>query len=188
VRDYDNASDAVGDSLHRMCSTYSVTETLRNARAVEIRALQPQDRNTFVAAANRIGAHSLYRRFFALKREFSEQEISFFVNVDFVSHVALVAVLSEDGQARIVGGGRYVIVNPGRAEVAFAVIDQYQGLGIGAALMRHLGILAKRARLHTLIAEVLPENIAMLKVFASSGYPINTRREAGVVHVALQLA
>jgi GNAT superfamily N-acetyltransferase len=34
----------------------------------------------------------------------------------------------------IVGGGRYVLVEPGKAKVAFAVIDEYQGQGIGAAL------------------------------------------------------
>ena len=36
------------------------------------------------------------------------------------------------GRAAIVGAGRYILVQPGKAEAAFAVIDEYQGLGIGA--------------------------------------------------------
>jgi GNAT superfamily N-acetyltransferase len=50
----------------------------------------------------------------------------------------LVAVVEEEGRRVIEGGGRYIVVQPGRAEVAFAVVDQYQGQGIGAALMGNL--------------------------------------------------
>jgi ribosomal protein S18 acetylase RimI-like enzyme len=85
----------------------------------------------------------------------------------------------------IVGGGRYVIVQPGRAEVAFAVIDEYQGQGIGTALMRHLAGIARAAGLKELIAEVLPENVPMLKVFEKSGLHCGTKRESGIVHVVL---
>jgi GNAT superfamily N-acetyltransferase len=67
------------------------------------------------------------------------------VNVDFTDHVALVAVVKEGGRRMIIGGGRYIVVRPGTAELAFAVVDKYQGRGIGAALMRHLAALARDA-------------------------------------------
>jgi ribosomal protein S18 acetylase RimI-like enzyme len=78
-------------------------------------------------------------------------------------------------------------VQPGKAEVAFAVVDQYQGQGIGAALMRHLAAIARGAGLEELIAEVLPDNIPMLKVFEKSGFRLSTKREPQVVHVVLRL-
>ena len=68
-----------------------------------------------MAAVRRSSARSLYRRFFGLKRHFSEQEIAFFLNVDFVSHVALVAVIDEGGRPVIIGGGRYIVEQPGKA-------------------------------------------------------------------------
>jgi len=117
----------------------------------------------------------------------TQQEIAFFLNVDFVSHVALVAVVEEGGRPVIVGGGRYIILQPGKAEVAFAVIDERQGQGIGAALMHHLAAIARESGLKELIAEVLPDNVPMLKVFEKSGLRLSTTREARVVHVALQL-
>jgi hypothetical protein len=103
---------------------YSAVELLRDGRRVEIRALRPDDRDDLIAAVGRTSDQSLYRRFFGARRGFSEREIAFFVNVDFVNHVALVAVADEGGRPLIVGGGRYVVVQPGKAEVAFAVVDR----------------------------------------------------------------
>ena len=166
---------------------YSTVESLRDARSVEIRALRPEDRTDFLSAADRIGPQSLQRRFFGAKRGFSEGEKAFFLNVDFDKHVAIVASMEEAGRKVIVGGGRYVVVQPGQAEVAFVVIDAYQGQGIGSMLLRHLAAMARAAGVKELIAEVLPENAPMLKVFGGSGLAMAARRHSGLVHVTLRL-
>jgi hypothetical protein len=79
---------------------------------VEIRALRPADRNGLIAAVERSRPRSLYRRFFGAKSKFSEAEVAFFLNIDFVNHGALVAVVEEGGRAVIVGGGRYIVSGP----------------------------------------------------------------------------
>jgi GNAT superfamily N-acetyltransferase len=168
-------------------SKYSAMEVLRGGRHVEVRALRPADRSKLLAAVDRTSQQSRYRRFFSPKRSFSEKEIAYFVDVDFRKHVALVATLEEEGQSVIAGGGRYIVVGPGTAEVAFVVVDQYQGLGIGAALMRHLANIARASGLEALSAEVLADNVAMLKVFEKSGLPMKTTREGSVAHIVLQV-
>jgi RimJ/RimL family protein N-acetyltransferase len=168
-------------------ASYSAVESLRHGRRVEIRALRPDDRPDFLAAVDRTSRRSLYRRFFSVRQDFAEQEVDFFVNVDFVNHVALVAIIEEAGQPVIVGAGRYIVVEPGRAEVAFAVVDAYQGQGIGAALLRHLTVIARDAGLKELVADVLPDNLPMLKVFEKSGLDVRTRRGPRVVQVMLRL-
>jgi hypothetical protein len=72
---------------------------------------------------------SLYRRLFSPRRSFTEKDVAYFLNVDFINHLALVAVLNEGGRSRIVAGARYVVVQPGRAEVALTVVDHHQGPG-----------------------------------------------------------
>ena len=67
------------------------------------------------------------------------------------------------------------------------MVDQYQGQGLGAALMHHLAAIAQAAGLKELIAEVLPDNVPMLKVFEKSGFPVDMKREPQVVHVAIHL-
>jgi RimJ/RimL family protein N-acetyltransferase len=166
---------------------YSASEVLRNGRQIEIHALRTDDRADLLDAVERTSALSLYRRFFSAKREFSQEEIEFFLNIDFVNHVALVATVEEDNRAVMVGGGRYIIVRPGAAEVAFAVVDEYQGQGIGGALMRHLVAIAREAGLEELVAEVLPDNLPMRKVFEKSGLRCNMKRDGPVIHVALPL-
>jgi GNAT superfamily N-acetyltransferase len=169
-------------------ANYSAFETLRDGRRAEIRALKSGDRADLIAAVARSSPQSLYRRFFAVKRDFTEPEIEFFLNVDFVNHVALVAIVDVAGQAMIAGGARYVVVQPGRAEIAFTVVDQYQGQGVGTALMHHLAMIARGAGLKELIAEVLPDNVPMLKVFEKSGSLLSMKREPQVVHVVVRLS
>jgi len=169
-------------------ANYSAVEKMRDGRRLDIRSFRPADRADLDSAVARMSSQTLYRRFFTVKRHFSDREREFFLNVDFVDHVALMAWAEEAGRSVIVGGGRYVVVQPGKAEVAFVVIDQYQGQGIGAALMRHLAAIARAAGLQELTAEVLPENRPMLKVFEKSGLPMTTTCEFEVVQVTLQLA
>jgi ribosomal protein S18 acetylase RimI-like enzyme len=167
---------------------YSAIETLRDGCRVEIRALRPDDRADLIAAVGRTSDRSLYRRFFGLKRSFTDQEAAFFVNVDFVNHVALVALINEKGRPVIAGGGRYIVVQSGEAEVAFVVVDEYQGRGIGRALMRHLTSIACAAELRTFIAEVLSENTSMLQLFKTSGRPLSVRYDGQVAHITIRLS
>jgi RimJ/RimL family protein N-acetyltransferase len=167
-------------------ATYSVQEQLGDGRPVKIRALRPDDEASMLAAIDRTGTESLRRRFFVTKRGFSDEETAFFMNIDFVNHVALVAEIDEDGRTAIVGGGRYVVVNSGQAEIAFIVVDAYQGQGIGTMLVRHLVGLARAAGLKQLSADVLPENMAMLNVLGKFGF--QTRgMDPQVVHLTLPL-
>jgi RimJ/RimL family protein N-acetyltransferase len=181
--------EAVETGLSTMTtpSAFFASETLRDGRAILIRAIRPDDREGMLAAIDRTSAQSMFRRFFGARRKFSEREIHFFLKVDFVDHVAIVAEIDEDGKKVIAGGARYIKLDGSNAEVAFAVVDSYQGQRLGTILMRQIAALARAAGLRALVAEVLPENTPMLKVMEKSGLPMTTRREAGVVHVTLAL-
>jgi RimJ/RimL family protein N-acetyltransferase len=166
-------------------ATYSAREQLRDGRAIEIRALRPEDEANMLLAIDRTGVDSRRLRFFVTKRGFSDAEKEFFMKIDFVNHVALVAEIDEDGRPAIVGGSRYVVVKPG--EVAFVVVDAYQGKGIGLILTRHLVGLARAAGLKQLVADVLPGNAAMRKVLGRFGFQISRSADPQVVHLTLPL-
>ena len=81
---------------------------------------------------------------------------------------------------------RYPVI-PATLLGRLAVDHRYQGQGIGRALMHHLVAIAHDAGFKELIAEVLPDNTPMLKVFEKSGLRVDTTRERGVVHALLHL-
>jgi len=168
-------------------SRYSALETLRNGCVVEIRAIKPEDRDGLLKVVDSASNESFYRRFFSSKRDFSDKEINYFLDVDFVKQVALVVVLKEARRSIIIGGGRYIVYQPGCAELAFGVEDSYQGQGIASAIMRHLIAIARAAGLDELHADVLHGNISMRKVFEKSGLAISITHDQGVIHVTLRL-
>jgi GNAT superfamily N-acetyltransferase len=182
------AQTRVRSSAFLQADKYSAVETLRDGGRVEIRALTPDDRSDLLTAVARTSAKSLRRRFFVPKKNFTDRETAFFLNVDFINHVALVAVVEEDGRTVIVGGGRYIVVKPGEAEIAFAVVDDYQGRGIGSLLMRHVVAIARAAGVERLVAEILAENLPMLRVFEQSSLAVSTKRDAELLYVTLQLS
>ncbi len=169
-------------------ASFHVTETLSDGRKVEIRAQRPEDREGLHAALKRESAESLYHRFFTVKRTFSEKEAHYFLDIDFVNHVALVAVTTENGRPTIIGGCRYIVFEPGRAEVSFLVIDEYQKKGLGTALMRELAAIGREAGLEELVAEVLVDNAPMLKVFERSGLAMTKKHEGAEAHVSMRYA
>lgn len=168
-------------------ASYARQEQLRDGSTVEVRALRPSDEGDMLAALEQTSVQSLQRRFFAAKRHFSDKERAFFMDVDFKKHVALVVLAEDAGRRLIVGGGRYVVVEPGQAEMAFVVIDSWQGRGIGSIMMRHLIEIAREAGLHELTAEVLPENASMLKVFGKFGFKPAAHRDPQTRHLVLAL-
>ena len=103
-----------GMAVMAEAATYSAQEVLRDGRTVDIRALRPDDRDALIAAIGRTSADSFYRRFFGVKHEFTEQQIASFLNIDFIDHVALVAVVEESALPTIVGGGRTSSSSPVR--------------------------------------------------------------------------
>jgi len=166
---------------------YTARELLRDGGQIDIRALRREDEADMLAAIDKTSAQSLQRRFFVMKRHFSDKERAFFMDIDFKDHVAIVALAEEAGRKVIVGGGRYIVFEPGRAEMAFVVIDTWQGRGLGSILMRHLVKFANDAGLQELTAEVLPENAAMRKVFEKFGFRPAARRDPQTLHLVLKL-
>jgi RimJ/RimL family protein N-acetyltransferase len=167
---------------------YSTREELRDGSLITIRALRPQDRDELVAAVGRLSPRSLYRRFFGPRRSFSKAEVSYFVDIDFERHVALVATVEERRRPLLIASARYIVTAEHEAEVAFIVADAWQNRGIGGRLLRHLVALAREAGITTFTADVLPDNLGMLKVFEKSGMRIRKKHETGSVHLTMQLA
>jgi acetyl coenzyme A synthetase (ADP forming)-like protein len=164
---------------------YAADEVLKDGGSIHIRAIRPDDRERLLDHFHRLSARSVYFRFFNAKRRLTDAEVDGFTRLDFVRNVGLVATLLEGRTERIIGVGRYAILDasPDTAEVAFAVADDHQGRGIGTVLLDHLIRMARARGITEFQADVLGENNRMLEVFAATGCMVRSSTDAGVVHV-----
>lgn len=158
---------------------------LRDGRTVRIRPARPEDRERVEDYLIGLSEETLRLRFGSASidvREVSRRA----VDVDHVSHLTLLATTGED--ERVVGGAQYVRIDGGRAEIGVSVADELQGLGLGSLLVGSLAQAAAERGIHTLVAEVLPENHRMIDVFRRSGFPVAIRARAGTIEVELATA
>jgi len=171
---------------------YKIDAILRDGEMVHIRAIRPDDKQRLLDGFHRLSERSVYYRFLQFKRELTEKELSYFTELDFVCHVALVATLPDKEDEWIIGVGRYIVLDKPplarHAEVAFTVADEYQGRGIGTLLLTHLVLIARARGISEFEADVFAENHQMFEVFEHRGFKVQQSAiESGVVHVSFSI-
>jgi GNAT superfamily N-acetyltransferase len=109
-----------------------VRVVLSNGLTADVRPIIPQDRKLVAAGFQQLSMAGRIARFGMVFDHLSESELRYLTNVDQVNHVAWGARV--EGEPAAIA--RYVLV-PGAscAEVAVAVVDGYQRLGLGRALV-----------------------------------------------------
>ena len=151
---------------------------------VHVRPIRPDDADRLRALHERLSAETIYLRFFSPIPHLSDAMVERFVNVDYVDRLALVAQLGDD----VISVARYDRL-PGtdQAEVAFVVDDAHQGRGLGMLLLEHLAAAARENGIAEFVAETLPGNNRMLRVFRDAGFGDERRLSAGVVRVSFRI-
>ena len=152
--------------------------------AVRVRAIRADDKERLHEHFRGLSGQSVYFRFMGIRRDLSPDDLKRLTELDFKKHVGLVATLADGGRERFVGVGRYICgADPKRAEVAFAILDRFQGRGIGTILLQHLSRIAVANDVEEFEADVMGENRQMLEVFAHTGFERERSLDSGVVHL-----
>jgi RimJ/RimL family protein N-acetyltransferase len=128
---------------------------------------------------------SLRRRFFTTSKP-STRLVEYLLFVDYVDHFVWLALLDAEPTVGI-ATARYIrpAHDAEEAEVAFAVVDAYQGRGIGRLLLGAVGVTALAAGITRLVAEVLEDNTPMRAVLDKAGTDF-AFAEPGVVRARLE--
>jgi GNAT superfamily N-acetyltransferase len=132
---------------------------------------------------------SRYLRFHGPIRGFTDDQLKYFTELDYCSHMAWGAVALDEPGEPGVAVARYVRDqnDVACAEAAITVLDDYQGVGLGTILMDTLLLSAYQNGFERLAAHILPENTAARKLFQRLN-AINGRIEDGVLVVELPVA
>jgi acyl-CoA hydrolase/GNAT superfamily N-acetyltransferase len=139
---------------------------LKNGKVIEVRPLLPSDEFEYRNFFYSLREETIYLRFFYRMKLFShEMAQKQWSSVDYHKNISLVGSLQTKGHKEIVAIGSYADDGDGRAEVAFVVREDMQGLGVTTQLLAQLEFIAKENGFKGFIATVLNENNAMLHVF-----------------------
>jgi len=143
------------------------------------RPIRPADADALSRGLRRLSPEGHAYRFLHYHKRFTESELRYLTQCDFVDHIALIlAILDEDGRELDQVGVARCIRTPAdarTAEVAIVVVDEWQQRGGGGRLIAHLARLAWRAGIRRWLAYSLRENHAAPRVLAHAATAVSQR-------------
>jgi RimJ/RimL family protein N-acetyltransferase len=159
---------------------------LRDGSAVLIRPVRGTDAPLVAGAFARLSERSRRLRFLGRKNTLTETELRYYTDVDHHDHEALGAVDHVRGGG--VGIARYVRDrdDPGAAEIAVTIVDDWQGRGLGTELLARLSDRARQEGIHRFTALVAADNAAVAGLLRKSGAGL-VRRDHSTVEYEIDL-
>ena len=145
---------------------YKNTLKLKNGKIVEFRPLLPSDEFAYRNFFYSLQEKTIYMRFFYKMRTFSHEVVQKqWSSVDYHKNMSIIGRVQKGGHKEIMAIGSYAADDDNRAEVAFVVREDFQGMGIATYLIEILEKIAKENQYTSFSASVLRENAAMIRVF-----------------------
>jgi acyl-CoA synthetase (NDP forming)/RimJ/RimL family protein N-acetyltransferase len=158
---------------------------LSDGGTVHVRPMVREDAPGIQALHERLSPETVYLRFFSALPKLSAPFLERLTNVDHDDRYALVAELGPV----IIGVARYdrIADEPDAAEVAFVVDDAHQGRGLGGLLLEQLAAVAREHHVSRFVADTLPGNARMLKVFHDAGFEDERHYADGVIRIGFPI-
>lgn len=156
---------------------------LRDGRAVVIRPITAADGDRLVRFHSTLSDRTIYQRYFAAHPRLTDADVYRFTHVDHAIREAYVGTVGDE----IVGVGRWDRTSAEQAEVAFVITDSYQRVGLGSALFALLAQAARSFGIKEFVAEVLPQNRAMIKLFQDFGEAFTRVNDEGSSFISVRL-
>lgn len=158
---------------------------LRDGARLHVRPIRVEDAPRLMAFHERLSAHTAYQRFFTVMRRLPVDWARFLATVDYHYRLALIAESGYPETPELIAVARYESTNLlGTAEVAFVVMDGWQGRGIGTALLGDLLAAGEARGIRQFRAWVLADNARMLDMLIRFTDVQERRVSSGVVELS----
>ena len=165
------------------------TIELRDGTKLQLRPIVPEDEPLLHEAVASMSERTVYFRFFSPIKRMSDALAHRLAVVDYHDRFAIVATTHRpNGNQRIVGVARYDRARGTEvAEVALAVIDEFQRRGLGGVLLGELARVARVEGIKSFQLIVLPENREMLGLLRKLGWIHQAKLTGGVYEISFDI-
>jgi acetyltransferase len=166
--------------------------TTQHGHKLQVRFLTSDDGDLLLDLFRHLSPDSRYQRFHIVADHVSEQtlkgELPMYLDVDQRNHVALIAVVDQDGEEIPIAVARFRRdVDSDKAEAAIVVQDDWQRQGIGSALLEQLVSVGRAAGVRSFYAWIQGSNRAALRLSKGRDLPVQHHQERGEYYVIVQL-
>lgn len=160
--------------------------TLRDKSRVLVRPLKLTDESMLRDLFYKLSPETIHSRFFQMLKSLPHEKLQKFLQVDYGADMAFVVATSVRDDAEIVAVAHYRNdPHTNFADAAFLVRDDWQGKGVGTALLNALVEVARENGIAGFVADVLQANFGMLRVFHKCGYAVESELVEGVYHLTI---
>ena len=157
---------------------------LEDGTMLRLRPVKPTDRDEVKRFYDvELSDTSSYMRFFGIRPHLSDEFLDRLCEFDPSSHITIVGIR----QRQVVAVASYFAGKNLQVEAAFAVADRLHSNGIATLMLEDLAAIAKGAGWSQMIAQTMPDNRAMLKVFGHVGLRERHRFDGGFIAVEMDL-
>ncbi|HEU5103735.1 MAG TPA: GNAT family N-acetyltransferase [Roseiflexaceae bacterium] len=151
----------------------NTTLTYINGQPLTVRPIESRDASLIAALLTRLSEHSCWMRYSCprLAPEAAQYETQRVLGRDPAQAVALVVTVRQGRAEQAIALAEFVAIDSDIAEVAIVVDDDYQGQGLGRALLCQIVALASKRGLRRLQFDIRRENRAMQALVRSLELP-----------------
>lgn len=158
--------------------------TLKNGKKIFIRPIMETDENLVIDFFERLSPQSLYLRFLTQLRALPEYMLYRFTHIDYKSEFALVGMFKENGKDAIVAIARYANTpHDNSTDLAVAVRDDWQCLGIGKALLKKVVDIGRENGIYRFEGMIHPDNKLIMQILLDLGYKLKYSPESFQVDI-----
>jgi GNAT superfamily N-acetyltransferase len=164
--------------------------TLDDGRQVVLRIVNPSDKQLLLGGFGRLSPESRYLRFMGTRNNISDAELTLLCEVDGIDHFAMGAVIEDaNGNEEGIAVARFVRLagEPEVAEPAITVIDEFQGVDVGRALIERLSSAAWERGIKRFRTSYLRDNRKIERLLAQYVENIVIQDDDEVVTVEFEL-
>jgi len=167
---------------------YEGSLTLKDGRKIFLRPVLPVDGPLLVDLFNQLSPQSIYLRFLSNLSALPDEWVHRFTHVDYKTDFALLGLIRESEKDAVIAVGRYAWdTHTGKTDLAVAVRDDCQHLGLGKVLLSKVVEIGRANGITEFESMIVPHNEIIKTILTDLGYKVTYVLQSGFFRVDIHV-